>query len=410
MELYHRTGKNVEPTMILQDRNRMPSPRKMRESNPRSAAILPGRKSRWSLRGCVRQYQVAALACFVALLSVPALGEYKDILIHRDGTRVEGTITEETATKIVIQTEKFGQLHFQKRDLVTIDRGRDREAREAAAAKVTPTPYNYAVFIPEGPVNALSPPVQIPVIAGLILRGVTPPASPSPASVSADTATTPAEELPPTQQVPAATPMASASPLPPPTASPASASASAEAGAVTASRGIAQLSRAGKAVSLKVGTPLAVGDTIETGLDSAVVLRLLTGHKIALGPRTMVRISKVSLSGGCVLRLESGVVWCDAPAELPAPAKLFTLETPDCILTPEPTDLASGATVKVALLEDGTLFVGSLKGKMIFYHAGTEFKTIPSNMPIVFDRTRTQMTEMPNLLPQLQTEWQQVRE
>lgn len=100
----------------------------------------------------------------------------RDIVVHRDGkTRVEGTIVEETAETIVIQTKLHDKpLHFRKSDLVQVIRGFDPDAPQTTEPEQPPT-YDYRVYVPQGPVDPLRPPQQVVVIAELIRRGLTPP-------------------------------------------------------------------------------------------------------------------------------------------------------------------------------------------------------------------------------------------
>ncbi len=142
-----------------------------------------------------------------------SFGVPRDILTHRDGTKIEGAIVEETAEKIVIRTEKYGELHYPKIDLVKIERGVDPEA-QLTTATPTPPSYDYRIYIPEGPIDPERPPRPIP-IAALIQKGITPP----PLRRAADTA--PRSESEQTAKATPA-PVAQATPLqsPPPRETP----------------------------------------------------------------------------------------------------------------------------------------------------------------------------------------------
>lgn len=121
------------------------------------------------------------LLSFVFWLAAAAYCVPRDIVVHRDGTKVEGSIIEENEEKIVIRTQKYGDLHFRKIDLVKVERGVDPEAAQSTQTVATPQTYDYRVYIPQGPLNPEKP-VQPIFIAELIRRGLTPPpptASPS---------------------------------------------------------------------------------------------------------------------------------------------------------------------------------------------------------------------------------------
>lgn len=111
---------------------------------------------------------VLVLACASLSWGVP-----RDIVIHRDGTKVEGHIVEETAEKIILHTEKYGDLHFRKIDLAKVERGVDPDAQSTTPTQ-TPPSYDYRVYIPRGPIDPERPATPI-VIAELIRRGLTPP-------------------------------------------------------------------------------------------------------------------------------------------------------------------------------------------------------------------------------------------
>ncbi|MCX7626207.1 MAG: hypothetical protein N2Z21_08365 [Candidatus Sumerlaeaceae bacterium] len=114
-------------------------------------------------------------AIIILMVSRGVYAVPRDVLVHRDGkTRVEGTIVEETAETIVIQTRIHDKpLHFRKADLAQVIRGFDPEAQQTTAPEQPPS-YDYRVYVPQGPVDPLRP-VQPIVIAELIRRGLTPP-------------------------------------------------------------------------------------------------------------------------------------------------------------------------------------------------------------------------------------------
>lgn len=65
---------------------------------------------------------------YLAVLGLVALAAITraDVLMHKDGRRIEGTITSQVGDKIRIKTE-FGELEFARADIVSIERGQTRQ-------------------------------------------------------------------------------------------------------------------------------------------------------------------------------------------------------------------------------------------------------------------------------------------
>jgi hypothetical protein len=125
--------------------------------------------------GLVRRGAVTALVACLMWLAGAAAAVPRDIVVHRDGTKVEGKIIQETEEVIILHTEKYGDLHFRKMDLVKLERGVDPDATPPPVV-ATPSVHDYRVYIPEGPIDPERPVRPIP-IAELIRRGLTPPPS-----------------------------------------------------------------------------------------------------------------------------------------------------------------------------------------------------------------------------------------
>lgn len=81
---------------------------------------------------------IAALAAVFVL----AAGARGDVLTHKDGRRIEGTITSEADGKIKIKTE-FGELEFARADITRVEKGKTRatEFSEREAACKTAEDY-----------------------------------------------------------------------------------------------------------------------------------------------------------------------------------------------------------------------------------------------------------------------------
>jgi hypothetical protein len=117
----------------------------------------------------------------------------RDIVVHLDGTKVEGQIIEENAQTIILRTEKYGTLHFRKADLAQLVRGFDPDAPQTTTVQETAPSYDYRVYIPRGPVDPERPAQPI-IIAELIRRGLTPPPlTPAPGSAVATPSAPPRE-------------------------------------------------------------------------------------------------------------------------------------------------------------------------------------------------------------------------
>lgn len=158
---------------------------------------------------------VFVTVAFVFVATV-AFAVPRDILVHRDGkTRVEGTIVEETAERIVIQTKIYDKpLHFRKSELLQVIRGFDPDAPQTTEPEQPPT-YDYRVYVPQGPVDPLHPPQQVVVIAELIRRGLTPPPA-TPSVTRATVVATGGSPAPLSSAPPASAPQVSATPVPTP--------------------------------------------------------------------------------------------------------------------------------------------------------------------------------------------------
>ncbi len=492
----------------------------------------------YSAKKEIRTYKVggvgisglAMLLCIVWPTVVRAVP--RDIVVHRDGTKVEGSIVSETAEEIILDS-KYGKLHFRKADLAQVQRGVDPDAQQTTAPVESPT-YDYRVYIPEGPIDPERPAKPI-VIAELIRRGLTPPpATPTigggtpgesrPAMSTSFTPTPEASEptplaaatvqpvvlvtpspspqavpvqrpeegtrltMPTPTVPPAATPFAVtpaptvlAMPLPTqtpqqvvtpvatpietpslqmtssaPTQSASSAAPLAETGSlleallasakavptassavyvgggtpstgeakneavaqpgtsvgqdviasVTEVRGVALLKRGGTVQTLARGTSISQGDTIQTGRDSLVAIRLREGIGVVIGGESEVTFAKPTGANVAEIGVLQGLVWCSAEG---AAAKSVGVAAAGCMVSPDPSDLGQGYTLKVASVTGGRILVASLRGRALLVDSVLDVVlSIEAQKPAYYLPGSRRVEEQAQLLPGLQKELETV--
>src|SRR5262245_40985394 len=98
-----------------------------------------------------------------------------------------------------------------------------------------------------------------------------------------------------------------------------------EAGSVTDSRGTTTATLHGARRRLSPGLPVFIDDTLGTGADARLAVRLGTSTKLSLGERSRVKIDKFLVDRGGELTLGRGAMLFDRPDDGPsAPLEVTT--------------------------------------------------------------------------------------
>src|SRR5262249_51177635 len=126
--------------------------RRARDGRPRVGCVPGGRgliSPRAPRRGSLRPMRVRPLLSRVGLVAILlAAAASADVLVLKDGRRIEGTIVSEAPDKVRIKTG-LGEVDYARADVLSIEHGktpRQELAEREAAAKTGEDFYQAALF------------------------------------------------------------------------------------------------------------------------------------------------------------------------------------------------------------------------------------------------------------------------
>ncbi|MGB9693017.1 MAG: hypothetical protein ACPL7D_12720, partial [Candidatus Sumerlaeaceae bacterium] len=178
-------------------------------------------------------------------------------------------------------------------------------------------------------------------------------------------------------------------------------------GSVMDVRGTAQLKRGGTVQTLARGVGVMVGDTIQTGRDSVVVVRCADGVGVVVGGESEITLAKSAPASGAEIGVIQGFVWCAAEA---GTAKPLSLAAIGCVLSPDLADAREGYALKMGVVPSGKVVVATMRGRALLNDTVLDaVMSVDAQRAAYYLPGSRKIEDHGELLPSLQAELDTVR-